>query len=102
MDTSEFGHEECVVRADGVNGEVPPRAPAAFRRSLKKYLANSAASLKRVGLRCQVSTFDPCLYLWEDFTCGEPKIRDFSEQLLGIAIAGVPLCSCGNGIGTGL
>ena len=35
-------------------------APAAFRRSLRNYLANSAESLPSVGLRFAASPFGPC------------------------------------------
>ena len=34
----------------------------AFHRSLKKHLLESASSLESVGLRCEGSTFDPCLF----------------------------------------
>ena len=37
-------------------------APAAFHRSLRKYLENSVESLPCVGLRFEVSSFDPRLY----------------------------------------
>ena len=40
-------------------------APEEFHRSLEGHLSDSEASMKRVGLRCQVSTFDPCLLLIE-------------------------------------
>ena len=34
----------------------------AFRRSLERYLLIAEASLKCVGLRCQTSTLDPCVF----------------------------------------
>ena len=72
-------------------------APAAFRRSLKRYLLNSELHMKCVGQRCQASTFGPCLFfvcryqgqaVIDDISgCGGPdvllKIRGFSEQRSG-------------------
>ena len=37
-------------------------APAAFRRSLRKYPANPAESLSSVGLHFKASPFDPCVH----------------------------------------
>ena len=75
METLEPGHQERVFR------QAPPQreplrgkriwkikapafelnhAQAAFLRSLKTHLSNSDESPKQVGLRRQVSTFDPC------------------------------------------
>ena len=38
-------------------------APAALRRSLKRYLLNSDLSMKCAGLRCQAPAFDPMFIL---------------------------------------
>ena len=38
-------------------------APVEFRRTLKRYLLQSANSPKLAGLRFEVSTLDPCLYV---------------------------------------
>ena len=37
-------------------------APAASRRSPKQHLLSGTMSMERVGLRCEGSTFDPCLF----------------------------------------
>ena len=37
-------------------------APVAYRRSLRKYLTNFVETLSCVGLRLEVSSFDPCLF----------------------------------------
>ena len=78
-------------------------AAVACDRSLKRYSLNADLSVKNVRLRCQASTFGPCLFfVFRDpgqavgvFTkhiddilgCGEPdalpRIRDFSEQHSG-------------------
>ena len=78
-------------------------APVAFHRYLKRYLLNSELSMGRVGLRCQASTFDPCLFFVfrgeghavgvftthiDDISgCGEPdvlaKMRNFAERRFG-------------------
>ena len=75
----------------------------AFRRSLRKYFANSAGPLSAVGLGFEVSPFDPHLYFlfrksgWavgaiatqigNTLGSGKPdrssKARRFSERLLG-------------------
>ena len=38
-------------------------APVEFRKTLNRYLLQSADSLKLVGLRFEVSTLGPCLYV---------------------------------------
>ena len=38
----------------------PNDAPAAFHRSLKRYILNPDLSVKNAGLRCKAPTFDPC------------------------------------------
>ena len=78
-------------------------AQGAFHRSLKRHLLDSELSTQGVGLRCQASAFDPCLFLvFRDqgqavgaFTthiddvlgCGETdvltKIRHFRETRFG-------------------
>ena len=75
-------------------------APAAFRRSLKRYLLNSELSMRCVSPRRQASAFDPSLFFVfrnegqavgaftthvDDIPgCGEPdvlaKIRNFQKQ----------------------
>ena len=82
-----FGIESALLQADGFTGDVfhqaPAKwepqcsdrvrklkapayglgdAPAAFLRSSKKRQVNSDASMKRVGLRRQASTSDPCFF----------------------------------------
>ena len=78
-------------------------SPVAFRRSRKKHLLNSEEYMNKVGSRCQVSNFDPCLFsvfretgsavgaftahIDDIVGCGEPdvpsKIRQFAEQRFG-------------------
>ena len=78
-------------------------APAAFHRSPRQRILNSEASMRRVGSRCQASTFNPCLfYIFREIgsaagsltthiddipRCGEPdvlpKIRDYLDQRFG-------------------
>ena len=78
-------------------------APAAFHCSLKRHISNSDLPVQSVGLRCQVSTLDPCLFfvfrdqgqavgafathIDEIIGCGEPnvllKIRGFPEHRFG-------------------
>ena len=78
-------------------------APAAFHRSLVRYLLNSDLSMKFVGLRRQASTSNPCLFfifrnegqaegafathIDDILGCGEPdvlpKMRNFSVRRFG-------------------
>ena len=78
-------------------------APVACRRSLKRHLLNKEQSMKKVGLFCVSSTFDPCLFyifngkgpavgvfathIDDILGCGEPgvmdKLRQFSELRFG-------------------
>ena len=82
-------------------------APAAFHRTLQKYLTNSDASIKAVGLIYTVSSFDPCLYFIYDqsnvaagvFTthiddilgCGVPGILERTRQFLQKRFGGLKL-----------
>ena len=96
------GLQDESVEVEGA-GLWPDDALAALHRSLKRYLLNSELSLRRVGLRRQASTFDPCLFfvLRDDgqavgaltthiddiLGCGEPdvlaKIRNFPGARFG-------------------
>ena len=97
-------------------------APVALHRSLKRHLLNSDLSVEHMVLRCQASTFDPCLFfVFRDhgqavgvfaihiddiLRCGEPdvllKIRAFSEQRFGtMKLHGELVRACGHGTGAG-
>ena len=123
------GMSSCMRRRHGVRpacaaawGPSLNDAPAAFHRSLTRYLLNSELSTKCIALRCQASTFDPCLLLvFRDhgqavgaFTahiddilrCGEPDVPIEPRLFFGIALwnpgfAGEFGCARGCGIGAG-
>ena len=75
-------------------------APVAFHRSLKKHLMNKTLSMESVGLHCEGSTFDPCLFFVFNgkgpaagaltthidgiLGCGEPGVMEKLRQFLEI------------------
>ena len=58
--------------------------PVAPHRSLKKYVLNSEASMKIVGLRYRVSTFDPCLFsIFREAGCAVGVFATHIDDILG-------------------
>ena len=65
-------------------------APVAFHRSLKRYLAQHAVSVKMIGLKFTGSTLDPRLYLVcnkEDEAAG--VVSTHIDDILGRGVPGV-------------
>ena len=62
----------------------PNDAPVAFRRSVKRHILNSETSMERVGIRCQVSTFDSCLFfIFRDAGSAAGSLTTHIDDILG-------------------